>query len=73
MVGNGAANRAVRGVGGGIGFGLYRQYPISECSEDIKDLEKYLKGRDAMLMKVCKDLSLDANLWMLYTDEDNKV
>lgn len=52
--------------GGYLGFGLRHEYP-SRCMYSFPDhLKKCLKGSDAVLRKVCRDLGLQARLKILY-------
>ncbi|KAK7687696.1 hypothetical protein QCA50_008912 [Cerrena zonata] len=51
--------------GGYLGFGLRRQYGLSHTTK-LDALGDNLKGGDALLMQVCRDLSLDASLRVLY-------
>ncbi|KAK7687692.1 hypothetical protein QCA50_008908 [Cerrena zonata] len=51
--------------GGYLGFGLRRQYGLSHTTK-LDALSENLKGGDALLMQVCRDLSLDASLRALY-------
>ncbi|KAL5482432.1 hypothetical protein ACEPAI_9026 [Sanghuangporus weigelae] len=52
-----------------LGFGLRHEYPI-EVNPAIINILDYigqnLKGSDALLMQACKDLNLDARLYVLY-------
>ena len=54
--------------GGNLGFGLQHQYPVSK-NESIAELLNCLKGSDSVIRRVCKDLSLDASLKVMYLDE----
>ena len=60
--------------GGYLGFGMRHEYPINDYSPDINRLfrsvshvENSLKGSDAVLHKVCKNLSLRAKIHTVYT------
>lgn len=58
--------------GGIVGFGLNHQYAVrskNETQDTVKDLVDYLKGSDATLYKVCKDMALAANLRLIYHAE----
>ncbi|KAK7687707.1 hypothetical protein QCA50_008923 [Cerrena zonata] len=55
--------------GGYLGFGLQRQYGLSEDT-DLSTLVQNLKGSDALLMTVCDDLSIDVSVRMLYSGDD---
>ncbi|OBZ71338.1 hypothetical protein A0H81_08863 [Grifola frondosa] len=62
--------------GGHLGFGLRHQYPIPSTDNDpdvLEDLEDRLKGSDAALMMVCRELGLDASLKMAFEDEEKLV
>ncbi|KAL5519829.1 hypothetical protein ACEPAG_1489 [Sanghuangporus baumii] len=55
-----------------LGFGLSHEYPIEVKADDMNTLDfitQNLKGSDALLMQACKDLNLDARLYVLYTAE----
>lgn len=57
--------------GGLLGFGLRHEYAIQGRSPPaLVRLEDHLKGSDAALMKVCKDLALKSSLKILYRQED---
>ncbi|KAL5501797.1 hypothetical protein ACEPAH_9057 [Sanghuangporus vaninii] len=52
-----------------LGFGLRHEYPIEVNTGGINTLDyiaQSLKGSDALLMQACKDLNLDARLYVLY-------
>ena len=51
--------------GGYLGFGLRREYGLSSES-DLRSVELNLKGSDALLMRICLELSMDVSLRMLY-------
>ena len=54
--------------GGWLGFGLYHQYPYDVNSKtSLESITKFLKGSDATLYRVCKDLELDVKIRVLYT------
>lgn len=73
--------------GGLPGFGLRHEYPVdlNEIKHEahgirpgapltpIDQLLGVLKGSDAVSQKVCKDLGLKADLWILYHGEDGEV
>ncbi|OBZ71331.1 hypothetical protein A0H81_08864 [Grifola frondosa] len=62
--------------GGHLGFGLRHQYPIPWTdyeSHSLVDLAHCLKGSDAVLMKVCRELRLDASLKMAFEDRMRSV
>ena len=58
-----------------LGFGLMHQYSINRYDEDngtsynLSELPKFLKGSDALVYSVCKDLGLDVTLQALYKTE----
>lgn len=54
--------------GGLVGFGLRHEYPVAKNCRSVVHLVESLKGTDAILMKVCKDLGLTADLWMVYEE-----
>lgn len=57
--------------GGLLGFGLRRQYPIDQQKYDpLKKLYRHLKGSDALLLQICREFSLEANLMIFYPDTD---
>lgn len=55
--------------GGNLGFGLRHEYPVN-TKTDLKNLIRCLKGSDAVIYKVCVQLSLDASLMVMYRDDD---
>ncbi|KAL5501796.1 hypothetical protein ACEPAH_9056 [Sanghuangporus vaninii] len=58
-----------------LGFGLSHKYPIEVKTHDMNALDfiaQNLKGSDALLMQACKDLNLDARLYVLYTAESSE-
>lgn len=74
--------------GGLLGFGLRHEYPVDltevKCSHSRDDKPKSqltpidqllgaLKGSDAILQKVCKDLGLKVDLQMLYHGQDGDI
>ncbi|KAF8636131.1 hypothetical protein AX17_003763 [Amanita inopinata Kibby_2008] len=56
--------------GGHLGFGLEYEYPLPGYSTPFNSLEKRLKGSDAEIMDIIKELSLDVSLWGLIKAED---
>ncbi|XP_055353959.1 uncharacterized protein LOC129599675 [Paramacrobiotus metropolitanus] len=58
--------------GGLIGFGLQYQYPIAvDLKKPFGSTMEYLKGSDAMIRRVCKELSLPIQL-KVYTQDDRE-
>lgn len=56
-------------TGGNVGFGLRHEYPLgTSMARNLKYLDDALKGSDAVLMKVCKDLNLTASVRILYRE-----
>lgn len=51
--------------GGSLGFGLRHEYPVSQ-NTDLKVLMQCLKGSDAVIGRVCDQLSLTASLKFVY-------
>lgn len=58
--------------GGSLGFGLVHQYPLGDKGT-AESLRSFLKGSDAIVMKVCKDLNLPIRLTMLYESSSGAV
>ena len=56
--------------GGRLGFGLAHLYPVTSNTA-LEDLVQYLKGEDAHIYRVCRELQLNPALWMVYDDDDN--
>lgn len=60
--------------GGHIGFGLRHDYPLQKTRDryarSLEYLEGSLKGSDAILMKICKELFLEVTLRIVYRDPD---
>lgn len=59
--------------GGYIGFGLHHEYPTETQparTMTLNHLKKSLKGSDAIILKVCQELSLDVQVRMFYKHED---
>lgn len=62
--------------GGYLGFGLRHVYPLErkpKKTDTLDYLKNCLKGSDANLIAVCRDLSLEASIWMLYSDAEGTV
>ncbi|KAF8636168.1 hypothetical protein AX17_003740 [Amanita inopinata Kibby_2008] len=59
--------------GGYLGFGLEYEYPLPGTYTPLDDLEKCLKGSDAEIMGIIKELSLDVSLWGLIEGRGFKV
>jgi hypothetical protein len=55
--------------GGNLGFGLDHQYAIERKEGELKDIIGYLKGNDAVILHACRELSLKAELKLVYEDE----
>ena len=61
-------------AGGILGFGVAHQYSITRHNEEdsrgtayrLPELATFLKGSDALLCTVCKDLGLDVTAMALY-------
>lgn len=60
---------AVLPEGGLLGFGLQHEYPVNERTR-VSDLLCNLKGSDAVVRRVCEQLSLAAELKFIYKDDD---
>jgi hypothetical protein len=56
--------------GGYLGFGLRYQYPIKAKSSDLGSLVGALKGSDAVIKRVADELNMNAQLKLVYDDED---
>ena len=63
------ADSTILPTGGYLGFGLRRQYGLGRTT-DLTVLEDNLKGGDALLMQVCRDLSLVVSLRVFYKGMD---
>ncbi|KIY52541.1 hypothetical protein FISHEDRAFT_23449, partial [Fistulina hepatica ATCC 64428] len=55
--------------GGYLGFGLAFKYPVEDGC-DIGLFRNRLKGPDALIMRVCEKLNLDASVCAVYRDDD---
>ncbi|KAF8956860.1 hypothetical protein BDZ97DRAFT_2079524 [Flammula alnicola] len=53
-------------MGGFIGFGLSHRYPINPATTELSTLARGLKGSDAVLQRICNDLSLELSLKTSY-------
>ena len=53
--------------GGTLGFGLVHLYPVNAQME-LHDLVSFLKGEDANVYKICRDLGLESSLRMIHED-----
>ena len=62
------SNAAFLPRGGYIGFGLSHLYPVSEGYHP-HELKGFLKGSDAVLMRVCDELSLGVEIKVAYKDQ----
>lgn len=58
--------------GGLLGFGLVHQYPMGS-EPKLQDLLPRLKGRDAVVARVCRTLGLSADLRIVYDYDDEQV
>ena len=56
--------------GGTLGFGLAHLYPVT-FKTAMEDLIPYLKGEDAHVYRVCRELQLKPALQMIYDDSEN--
>ncbi|RDB15254.1 hypothetical protein Hypma_004840 [Hypsizygus marmoreus] len=52
--------------GGDLGFGLSFLYPVMANNRSLSTVKKGLKGSDAVIHRVCSQLSLDASLKVIY-------
>lgn len=61
--------------GGWLGFGLEYHYPLPTAAKNIKldAISDSLKGSDAEIMQVAKQLALDASLWSLVEAPNTKM
>lgn len=81
-------DKAYLPAGGLVGFGLRHEYPVDPVrfEDESREFETWppkvapldglvgaLKGSDAILMKVCKDLGLTVSLQMLYHGQNNEL
>jgi hypothetical protein len=57
--------------GGRLGFGLQHQYPVDSETGSVDGLLNCLKGSDAVIRRVCQELSLEASLQVMYADDDD--
>jgi len=55
--------------GGLLGFGLQHEYPVNSKT-DLNDLIRCLKGGDALIYRVCSQLSLKASLKVVYREHN---
>ncbi|KAJ7039441.1 hypothetical protein C8F04DRAFT_996978 [Mycena alexandri] len=53
--------------GGILGFGLRYMYPVDKGTK-LDAMKSLLKGADALLVRVCKDIGLDTSLKAVYSD-----
>ncbi|KAF9052802.1 hypothetical protein BJ165DRAFT_802928 [Panaeolus papilionaceus] len=60
--------------GGYIGVHLLHKYPVDSRDRyvKLKDFEKYLKGVDGDILTLFREFRLDANLKMLYKEQDGR-
>lgn len=54
--------------GGLLGFGLRQEYPLN-AEDGLGNLIECLKGGDAIIQSVCRQLSLQTSLRVIYRDE----
>ncbi|KAH8114724.1 hypothetical protein DFH11DRAFT_1688810 [Phellopilus nigrolimitatus] len=62
--------------GGYLGFGLRHEYPIElkpEKADTVTYLASCLKGSDAVLMKACRELGLNASLNLFYRESQYRA
>ncbi|KAI0061741.1 hypothetical protein BV25DRAFT_1838889 [Artomyces pyxidatus] len=52
--------------GGALGFGLRHAYPVKQPLEPLYNL---LKGSDAVVLRISRELSLEAVLYLVYTSK----
>ncbi|KAF9063493.1 hypothetical protein BDP27DRAFT_1299627 [Rhodocollybia butyracea] len=68
-----AEPRIVDGSVNTLCFGLSHSYPVKRDKEpgyDVQELSRYLKGSDALLFRVCKDLKLAPSLEVFHRGEE---
>jgi hypothetical protein len=58
-------------TGGFLGFGLRHEYPL-DPQAGLGNLINCLKGNDAIIKRVCSQLSLQTLLRVVYRDDDNE-
>ncbi|KAJ7165655.1 hypothetical protein C8R43DRAFT_216191 [Mycena crocata] len=56
--------------GGLMGFGLRYAYPMANEGTSLVRMKSLLKGADALLLRVCRDLQLNPSLKAIYADDD---
>ncbi|KAF5374172.1 hypothetical protein D9615_008856 [Tricholomella constricta] len=59
--------------GGYLGFGLSFKYPINQTSKRTGLSAAILKGSDAVIDRVCRQLSLTTSLNVVYTEGDTQI
>lgn len=59
--------------GGLIGFGLRYEYPVPTSSGSLEHILEMLKGRDAVIRKVCMELDLRTSIHVLYEFDYNTI
>jgi len=62
------ADASVLPQGGPLGFGLHHEYPVTVKTE-LSTLNDRLKGSDAIIRRVCSQLSLDTSLKVIYKED----
>ena len=54
--------------GGMLGFGLANHYPF-DFKTELQEMESYLKGEDAHVYQICRELRLQPSLRAIYDDD----
>ncbi|KAF9525206.1 hypothetical protein CPB83DRAFT_796716 [Crepidotus variabilis] len=57
--------------GGALGFALNHKYPFNPDSTRLQNVLPWLKGPDAGLRELCKEVSLEVSLKAVYFDPDS--
>jgi hypothetical protein len=57
-------------TGGTLGFGLAHLYPVTSQTQ-LQGMTSYLKGEDAHVYRVCRELQLQPSLRMVYDDAES--
>ncbi|KDQ65043.1 hypothetical protein JAAARDRAFT_75422 [Jaapia argillacea MUCL 33604] len=59
-------------AGGLLGFGLRHQYPINqEDRNTLRNIKSYLKGSDALILRICNQLALASSVQAVYAEYAN--